>query len=83
MLKELSILLEDRDIEFDLVDRKVMCYGHVVDLASGRVIDGVSSTNANEWDELPELVPVEDDEDDDDDDEPNTRNPITLARSVV
>jgi hypothetical protein len=81
MLKELSILLEDHDIEFDPVDRKVMCYGHVVDLASGHVIDGVTSTNANKWDELPELVPVEDNEDEDN--EPNTHDPIALAHSIV
>jgi hypothetical protein len=83
MLKELSILLKDRNIKLDPVDRKVMCYGHVVDLASGHVIDGVTSTNADEWDELPELVSVEDDEDDNDNDEPNTHDPIALARSVV
>jgi hypothetical protein len=84
MLKELSILLEDRDIQFDPVDQKVMCYGHVVDLASGRVINGVTSTDADEWDELPELVPVEDNEDNEDNgEEPNAHDPIALARSVV
>ena len=81
MLSELSILLEARDIEFDPVDQKVMCYGHVVDLSSGRVIDGVTSTNADKWDEPPELVPADDD--DDNDDEPNIRDPIALARNVV
>ena len=52
MLSELSILLEACNIKFDPVDQKVMCYGHVVDLSSGHVIDVVISTNANEWDEL-------------------------------
>ena len=69
-----------------------MCYGHVVDLSSGRVIDAVTSTKASDWDELPELVPADDDDDDEDDEEdnggdnngePNIRDPIALARSVV
>ena len=92
-MRELSNLLEARDIDFDPVDRKVMCYGHVIDLSSGRVIDAVTSTKAIDWDELPELVPADDDDDDDEDDEednggdnngePNIRDPIALARSVV
>jgi hypothetical protein len=41
MMRELEILLKGHDIIFDAIDRKVMRYGHVVDLSSGRIIDGL------------------------------------------
>jgi hypothetical protein len=52
MMQELDRLLQDRDIPFDAQDRKIMCYSHVVDLSSGRVIDGLSRINkhSSDWD---------------------------------
>ena len=62
MMQELGWLLRAREIPFDAKDRKIMCYCHVVDLSSGRVIDGLSRVNTHtdatddtDWDadELP------------------------------
>jgi hypothetical protein len=52
MLKELELLLQGRDMicDFDASDRKVMCFGHVIDLASGRVISGVTDLGDREPD---------------------------------
>ena len=80
-------MLRDRDIDFNAADRQVMCYAHVVNLSSGRVIDAASRVGADN------------DDDDDDDNEdgsgppPNpqeqsyddavARDPIALGRNVV
>jgi hypothetical protein len=48
-----------------------MCFGHIVDLCSGRVIREVEGKN---HDSLPSLL---------DDDDTHPSNPIALARSVV
>ena len=47
-MQELAKILNERDIPFDATDRKIMCYGHVIDLSSGRVIDKL--TNDSELD---------------------------------
>lgn len=46
-MQELQKLLDARDIAFDAADRRIMCYAHVVDLASGRVIKGFSADSAS------------------------------------
>jgi hypothetical protein len=38
-MREIERHLHERDIDFNAADRKVMCFGHVIDLSSGRVID--------------------------------------------
>jgi hypothetical protein len=43
MMQELAKILNERDIQFDAADRKIMCYGHIVDLSSGRVIDKLAN----------------------------------------
>lgn len=43
MMKELEQLLLARDIPFDAADRRIMCFSHVVDLSSGRIIRALSS----------------------------------------
>lgn len=48
MMKELARLLNDRDIAFDCDDRRIRCYGHIVDLSSKRVIDGISQAKHSE-----------------------------------
>jgi hypothetical protein len=42
MMSCLETSLAIRDISFDAVDRKIMCFGHVVDLSSGRVVSAVT-----------------------------------------
>jgi hypothetical protein len=58
MMRELDILLRGREIPFHSVDRRIMCYGHVVDLSSGRIIDGQSTVNSRsgDWDGVPLLI---------------------------
>lgn len=48
MMKELSSLLSsEREIVFNAIDRRVMCYAHVIDLASGRVIKHSEQSDKN------------------------------------
>lgn len=42
MMVALAKLLKQRDISFDARDRRVMCFAHIVNLCSGRVISSVS-----------------------------------------
>lgn len=79
-MQELAIRLHSREIEFDARDRKLMCFPHVVNLSSGRVILGLTKSR----EDLPENW------------EPETpirtkqsytdavaRDPIALGRAVV
>jgi hypothetical protein len=43
-MKALELELASRSIPFDAVDRQVMCFGHVVDLSSKRVVKYVEDT---------------------------------------
>ena len=72
MLQELERLLLARDIPFNATDRKIMCYGHIVDLSSGRVIRALShQTNDEQFNS------------DSKDDSPPALHPILHARKVV
>jgi hypothetical protein len=71
MMEALEVKLAPRDIPFDATDRHVMCFGHIIDLCSGRVIRHVEGRNLAPPPSL--LV----------DDDINPSNPIALARSVV
>ena len=42
MMQELEVLLGARDIPFDAADRRIMCFAHVVDLSSGRVVHALA-----------------------------------------
>ena len=79
-MQEIAIHLHSREIKFDGRDRKIMCFLHVVNLSSGRVIQGLTKA----LEDLPENW------------EPPTlkhakqsytdvvaRNPIALGRAVV
>ena len=70
-MEELKTMLTKRDIAFDAEDRKIMCFAHVVDLCSGRVIraasDGVEPGNDGSSSDSDAAV----------------SNPIALARAVV
>jgi len=71
MMEELKTMLTECDIVFDAEDRKIMCFAHVVDLCSGRVIraasDGVEPKNDSSLS----------------DGDTAASNPIALARAVV
>jgi len=71
MMEALEVKLAPRDISFDATDRHVMCFGHIVDLCSGRVICEVEGKN---YDPLPSLLV---------DNDTYPSNPIALAHSVV
>lgn len=68
MMQELQILLAGRDVSFDPVNRRVMCFAHVVNLCSGRVIHGISQDKGDSFSAGDDAVPS---------------NPIDLARAVV
>jgi hypothetical protein len=79
MMRELEHLLKARDIPFDAIDRRVMCFGHVVDLSSGRVIKKAGSLEA-------EALRSEDGESGEDSESGDAlarRDPIALGRNVV
>jgi len=47
MLQSLERKLRDRDIEFDAVDRRIMCFAHIIDLCSGRVVGAIDDESAS------------------------------------
>ena len=67
MMKSLETLLAAHDIPFDAVDRRVMCYAHIIDLSSRRVIRSVDNS----------------DDSPDDDETLIMSNPIARTRSAV
>jgi len=70
-MEELKTMLTKRDIAFDAEDRRIMCFAHVVDLCSRRVIrtasDGVEPGNDGSSSDSDAAV----------------SNPIALACTVV
>ena len=70
-MEELKTMLTKRDITFDAEDRRIICFAHVVDLCSGRVIRAVSDG----------VEPRNDGSSSDGD--ATVSNPIALARAVV
>jgi hypothetical protein len=81
MMKSLSKKLSSREINFDADDRRIMCFGHIVDLATKRVVQKVDAN--------PKVKRKgADDEDEDEDDFSLVDNvdrskPISVARSAV
>ena len=82
MMDVLALKLSYRDIDFDPVDRQVMCFAHVINLATGQAlhevdpkpkVDPKSKACANASDD--DCAPVVDD--------PTLSKPIGLARAVV
>jgi hypothetical protein len=45
MMELLARKLEAHDISFDAADRQIMCFAHVIDLASGHVVRAVEGDN--------------------------------------
>src|ERR1700678_309484 len=56
MMQELEVLLDAPDIPFEAVDGKIMCFSHVVDLCSGRVICALADPIAHAGKVPPPLV---------------------------
>ncbi len=77
MMQALETKLRQRDIDFDADDRRIMCFAHVIDLCSGRVVRAACDGPDE----------VEDDLDEDDssssDEYTVPPNPIAQARAVV
>jgi hypothetical protein len=42
MMHKLKAILEKHDIKFDIDNRRIMCFAHVINLCSGQVIHGVN-----------------------------------------
>ena len=80
MLGALANQLNAHNIPFDAEDRRIMCYGHIVDLSSGWVIDGLTGAaeDLQDWDG-PALL----DAGSQSYEEARARNPVALARTVV
>lgn len=73
MMKFLEEKLALREIAFDAADRKIMCYGHVVDLSSGRVVRAIAAGSLDN----------EDDPSPTDDETETATDLIAQARAVV
>ncbi len=69
MMQALKTTLEHREIDFDAIDRRIMCFAHVINLCSGQVLRG--ATNADEDDASESDVDTV------------TPNPIARARAAV
>jgi len=73
-MEALAIKLSSRDIPFDPVGRHVMCFAHIINLCSGRVIKKFDAkTDIEAWGDDEDAVA----------DCPGLSNPITHAHSVV
>jgi hypothetical protein len=74
MMENIALeMIEGRDLEFDAEDRQIMCFGHIVELSSGRVVRAASGN-------------VDDRDDESSSDSNNsldTSNPIAKARMAV
>jgi hypothetical protein len=71
MMQSLMIILTACDIDFDLVDHRIMCIAHIINLCSGWVVyvvtDGIKDTNDSS-------LPKED---------TTKSNPIVQAHTVI
>jgi hypothetical protein len=86
MMKSLERRLAAREIAFDAAERKIMCYGHIIDLSSGHVIRSVSAAvnygDGSESDD-PSQAPPHQTAPIGDEAANATSDPIVLARAVV
>ena len=73
-MKALETMLADRDVSFDAHDRRIMCFAHIINLCSGRVIKAASNMAGMAGDE---------DSDSSSNDDAVPSNPIEQARAVV
>jgi len=52
MMEALEKLLHERDIAFDAVDRQIMCFAHIINLCSGRVINAINDNDESTSDPI-------------------------------
>ena len=45
MMEVLEEMLEERDVPFNAIDRRINCYAHVINLSSGRVVKAINDDN--------------------------------------
>lgn len=79
-MEEIGRCLRTREIEFDSQDRKVMCFPHIVNLSSGRVIEGLTKVLEDvpeDWEPPPFTHTKQSYA------EAVARDPIALGRAVV
>ena len=48
MVKALKTILANRDVSFDACDHRIMCFAHIINLCSGRVINATSNMAGDE-----------------------------------
>ena len=48
MVKALEMMLANRDVSFDARDHRIMCFAHIINLCSGRVINAASNMAGDE-----------------------------------
>ena len=85
MMQELETMFAERDIDFDATDRHIMCYAHIVNLSSGRVIEGATRIDVANHDEdwFSPLPPPPSSPDEQSYADAVARDPIALGRNVV
>ena len=83
MMQEMERMYKERDIDFDATDRQVMCYEHIVNLSSGRVVEEATSIAAVDLDEDWSGPPPPNLPDQQSYDDAVARDPIALGRNVV
>ena len=76
-------MYKERNIDFDATDRQVMCYEHIVNLSSGRVIEEATSIAAVNLDEDWSGPPPPNLPDQQSYDDAVARDPIALGRNIV
>src|SRR5713226_4581775 len=72
MMRFLETMMGDRDIAFDAVDRKIMCFAHIVDLSSRQVTRTAGNAVDDDGDDSPQS-----------DDETTVSGSIARGRDVV
>jgi hypothetical protein len=72
MMQALEAILAKREIKFDANDRRIMCFAHVINLCSGRVVRGATNNEV-----------VDKDGSSSSDDDTVAPNPIARARAAV
>lgn len=88
MMRELEHLLEERDIEFDAHDRRIMCFPHIINICVKHVLDTDPADLADAFAAV-FARNSDGDSDDDSDDfkekylEALKNNPIALGRQIV
>lgn len=82
-LHELAILLEARDIDFDAIDHRIMCFAHVINTCCQHVIASLTNVALTESAELSVGVLPPSLPDQQTFEEAVKRDPVALGRNIV